>query len=89
MEEQKKVDKEDDWMITIRKVQNGYICEYHDETIDGYPMLKKLVFEEKTDEDLQTMKEVLWFIKEYFGIFYSKHNEQNLDISVLGEQNGR
>ena len=28
------------------------------------------------------MKELLFIVKEYFGIFYSKHNDRNLCINI-------
>jgi len=38
-------------------------------------------------EELTTMKELLLEVKAYFGIYYSKHNEENLIVEI--KENGR
>jgi hypothetical protein len=77
-----------DWEIKIRKAENGYICSWEEESEDDEPRIlkKEQVFEEKEDSEefseLDCMKEVLYFIAEYFGINYNKHNSSNLKIEV-------
>jgi hypothetical protein len=45
-----------------------------------------VVFEilENEDAELETMKGLLWFIMEHFGIYYSKHNNKNLVPEIKG-----
>jgi len=73
-----------DWQITIKKVENGYICEYPEQLDDDTEVIKMQVFEEEDKEngELEATKNMLWFVKEHFGINYSKHNKVNLDIKL-------
>lgn len=68
-----------EWSIKIDKVSNGF----HVETISGSSPddveIEHHVFEEYDDE-LATMRALLLFVKEYFGMYYSKHNKINLVI---------
>ena len=43
-----------------------------------------LVVEESDEEggELEAMRNMLCRVKEHFGVFYSKHNKFNLDISI-------
>ncbi len=68
------------WTLTITKENNGYIVTIppdSDETVS-----RIVLFEEKTDNDLQTMSRLLDFVKEYFAIFNSKHDKENLYIEI-------
>ncbi len=87
------MEKEDRaWELKIRKVNNGYIIEHYDESNDEEPVLlrKEQVVQEKDttlDEDENyieqvNMQDLIWEIKEYFGIHYSKHNKTNLVINI-------
>lgn len=87
-----------DWSIIIKKAENGYITQYLEEVgeRDGEPIYNKerFVFERKDtvtfDEDrkseLEAMKELLWFISSYFGVYHNKHSKYNLSIKI--EKNG-
>ena len=55
--------------LKIIKVDNGYKC--HD-------LNKSFVIEEYEDDELTAMKNLLWAIKEHFGIHFSKHNQKNI-----------
>lgn len=74
-----------DWELTIKKVNNGYIIEPHEITEE---ILGKFVFEIQDNElgDLIAMQEVLNSVKEYLGILYSKHNKSNLVIDIEDNQ---
>jgi hypothetical protein len=72
------------WEIKIRKVENGYICSWEEES-EGeadYFIKREQIFEEKENEENSELKEALLFIKEYFGINYSKHNKKNLIVEI-------
>jgi hypothetical protein len=68
-----------DYSIKITKADNGFICEWQEDDIKH-----EQVFEEKDseDDDLNCVNDMLWFVKEHFGVFWSKHNKKNLKICV-------
>jgi hypothetical protein len=69
--------------IEITRVQNGFTVLIPKEEPDGFD--KVLVFQEDDDEEngeLKNMRSLLWFLKEEFGVYWSKHNRFNLDIEV-------
>ncbi len=66
------------WEITIKKVDNGYIVKHLHETIDE---ITETVFEE-SDNETETMIYLLTFIRNHFGLSYSKHNKQNVIIEI-------
>ena len=65
--------------IQIEKVNNGYVCRYYEEDVAN-----KMVFEDDESEtgELDCMVKLLYFVKEYFGIYNSKHNKHNIIIEV-------
>ena len=67
--------------LTVEQTNNGYILvgKFNDSEIKT-----KIVIEEKDEEhsDLLAMQELLWQIKEYFGVYNSKHNKKNLMIEI-------
>ena len=67
--------------LIIESTQNGYILtgKFNDNDF-----ITKVVIEEKDEEnsDLIVMQNLLYMIKEYFGVYYSKHNEKNLTIEI-------
>jgi hypothetical protein len=74
-----------DYSIKITKADNGFICEWEDEDDEGNPVSFKEVFEEKefdNDAELKCTESMLWHVKDYFGMFWSKHNKKNLKICV-------
>lgn len=76
----------DEWKLKIKKVTNGYILKgkFGDSDI-----ITELVIEENntSDTSLEAMSHVLYEVKEYFGIYYSKHNKQNLEINIVENKN--
>lgn len=69
----------DDWKLEIIKVTNGYLLKGKFNDSD---YVQTVVIEEKTNNDFGAMQEVLYIIKEYFGIYYSNHNKENLIIEI-------
>jgi hypothetical protein len=74
-----------EWDIKIIKADNGYICEWEESGEDNFIIKKKHVIEDKSDDknfELNSMQELLYFIKEYFAVYDSKHNEKNINIEI-------
>lgn len=72
---------EQSWSLTITKGKNGYVLSHKDEF--GNPQV--FVIQESDWDDnveLEAMKDVLWNISEYFGIYFSKHSPINLNITL-------
>ena len=68
--------------LVIEASQNGYILTGKFAEND---MTSKVVIEEsenKEDADLEAMQNLLFTVKEYFGMYYSKHNKKNLVIEI-------
>jgi len=67
--------------LVIEASQNGYILagKFNDSDL-----ISKIVIEEKdtNDSELIAMQDLLFAIKEYFGVYYSKHNAKNLVIEI-------
>lgn len=67
--------------LIVEASQNGYILtgKFNDSDL-----ISKVVIEEKDGEDaeLTAMRDLLCAIKEYFDVYYSKHNEKNLMIEI-------
>lgn len=77
-----------DWSMNISKAENGYICEWYEEIEDNHLTKKQYVIEELECEycELQAMRDLLYFIKEYFGLYHSKHDKFNLYVEVKEEE---
>jgi hypothetical protein len=76
----------DDWKITIEKVNNGFLLQYmeshtHHGDVEKN-VLQKVVFEEKENSEHENMKDVLKFIREFFGYYNGKHEDIIIDINV-------
>lgn len=69
-----------DWEIRLKKVNNGFILTYHEETETG-THLNEVVFGNKENE-LQVMVDVLHFIQEHFGYNGSKHDKHRIFIKL-------
>ena len=67
--------------LIIESTDNGYILSGKFENSDA---ISKIVIQDnaESDSDLDTMSALLHEVKEYFGIYYSKHNEKNLMIKI-------
>ena len=73
------------WAIDIEKVSNGYVVTEWTENEEGKPVMEpQTVFEEPDTEtgELEAMQNLLWFIKETFGVMHSKHNKRNLVVEI-------
>ena len=72
------------WDLLITKVQNGYIVSWQEDVDEGVTRNQHAVFEEPETRtgELEVMKNLLWFVMEHFGVMYSKHNAQNLNIEI-------
>lgn len=73
------------WKLEVRKVSNGYILK--GKFSDSEVVTESLI-EEKIDNDLNAMQQVLLNVMEYFGIYYSKHNDKNIRI-IIEDKNGK
>lgn len=72
------------WAIGIIRASNGYILKWYDEDDEGNEYPQTLVIEE-VDGELKAAQKMLWEVKEFFGIYYSKHNKKNLVVKIEGE----
>jgi hypothetical protein len=79
------------WELNIEKAQNGFVCWWEDENDAGDTIQQRNVIEEPDTEDgeLEGMEKLLSFIKEHFGVRYSKHNKKNLIIKIEGENDSK
>jgi hypothetical protein len=66
--------------VTIKYVDNGFIVTGPNPNAEGDI---SLVFEQKHEGDLKHIKYMLYQVLEFFGIYYSKHNEKNVVIKVV------
>lgn len=69
--------------LRITKGDNGYRVNWLEE-IEDEILVREMVFEIPDTEngEMEAMKSLLWFIKEHFGVIFSKHNNQNLVIEI-------
>lgn len=68
--------------IKIRRVDNGYILEWDEpygDGVDGTVIQQEVIQDDDADE-LKSQEELLWRIREYFGILGSKHDTERLTI---------
>ena len=79
----------DSWSLHIEKVSNGYVARYVDQYEDGGKFIQTVVFEapEEKGGELEAMRNLLLFVKEHFGVYYSKHEKENLIIEIEGVTN--
>ena len=79
----------DKWDLHIEKVSNGYVARYVDQYEDGGKFIQTVVFEapEEKGGELEAMRNLLLFVKEHFGVFYNKHDKQNIIIDIEGTTN--
>lgn len=73
--------------LHITKAKNGYYMMWQEE-VEREVINHQEVFEEKDgeDEEIECMRRLLLRIKEYFGVYYSKHNQKNLVVEIEGEE---
>jgi len=70
-----------DWSLTISKTDNGYyaIGFSGDESNESFVIEDK---DDTTSVEQHTMCDLLNKVQQYFGIYYSKHNEKNCVVSI-------
>ncbi len=76
---------ESDWMVGIKKVDNGYILQTCIKNDDKTENLKELLFETKGEDptsELHVFKDLMYELIDIFAIDNSKHDEYNLKIKV-------
>jgi len=68
------------WKLEIERVENGYILKGK---FNGAEEETSVVVAEGENEfsDLESMRDLLYQIKEYFGVYYSKHSKRNIVIN--------
>lgn len=69
--------KSDDWKLEIKRLSNGYLLTGRFSDSDR---VTSIVLEEK--DELLAMQELLYITKDYFGVYYSDHNTENLTIGI-------
>jgi hypothetical protein len=80
----------DGWSLHIEKVSNGYIARFVDQYEDGSgKFIRTVVFEgpEEANGGLIAMRNLLLYVKDHFGVFYNKHDKQNIIIDIEGTTN--
>jgi hypothetical protein len=78
----------DRWDLHIDKVSNGFVARFVDEYEDGSgKYIRTVVFEapEEENRDLIAMRNLLLYVKDHFGVYYSKHEKENLIIEIEGK----
>ena len=73
------------WDLKIERSNNGYILEGKFGDTDTKT---KLTITEKEPCDcgeLVAMRDLLWEVMEYFGVYNSKHKEYNLKLQILDQ----
>ncbi len=73
---------ENKWQLEIEGVSNGYIIKGQSTDLDGVNVVEVILKPETEGGDLEAMQKLLYKIKEYFGIYHSKHNKYNLEINI-------
>ena len=83
------MNEQEEWKLTITRVTNGYIIQ--GKTDNANMSFLEVIEEKRTaDEELPDgiadelfgMRELLWFVMEYFGVFNSHHEKWMLDVSI-------
>ena len=74
------------WNLVVEKTNNGFLLKgrHGDTDIDSTMIIEE---PENEDGELKTMERVLYEVKEYFGVFYSKHNKENIIIKIEKNKN--
>ena len=73
--------------LTIKEANNGFVIEHDEETNEGL-IKQRSVIQEPDDEDaeLLTMQMLLYQVKEYFGVYYNKHQKKNLIVRIKDDE---
>lgn len=85
------MENNNEWKLEISKADNGYILKgkFNDSDIETQVIIEEkegAVYDDNKDSaqfhDLSAMEELLYNVKNYFAIYYSKHNKRNLIIKI-------
>ncbi len=68
--------------LNIKSVTNGYILSWTEEEEEGKFIEHQEVIEEVDEEDLQGTYNLLHSVKDFFGYYYNKHNDKNIEINI-------
>jgi hypothetical protein len=76
--------------LDIERLSNGYVITEWVENDEGKQIDRQTVIEEPDTEtgELEAMQNLLWFVREAFGVYYSKHNKRNLVIEIKDNKEG-
>ncbi len=80
---------ENKWQLEIESVSNGYIIKGQSTDLDRVNVVEVIIKPETEEGDLEAMQELLYKIKEYFGVYHSKHNKKNLEINIVENKEKR
>jgi len=69
----------------IRRSDNGYIILYENPNT-GLPIEELFVFDEREAEKYKAIQTLLYTIMESMGVYYSKHNEFNIEINIVNKE---
>ena len=70
------------WKLTITKADNGYVCVAENGEGSRVTVFEEAEGAEGEDAELDAMESLLFFVKEYFNVFSSKHNKKNIIIKI-------
>ena len=71
-----------DWSIKVTRAENGYACEWWEEIENNVFSHRVHVVEEIDGKELECTRILLFFIKEFFAVYHSKHNKKNLFVEI-------
>jgi len=81
--------KKTDFACEIRRVANGFVMKYYDqEMIIGDSILMEETMTDSEGDELLSIEELLWRVKDFFGYFGSKHDLENIGICREFPQSG-
>ena len=82
----------DDMIIGIKKVSNGFAVQ-QTMGVDDEVKIDEFVFETKDEligedhlNELNSVADLLFHIKDFLGCNYSKHNKKNLQIQIVDQE---
>jgi hypothetical protein len=75
-------------IIAIKKVDNGYICSYNETVVNGEFVFRNKVIKifDNNIGDLMSAKNMFVFVKEFFNIHYVSENDNNLEIVITEKE---
>lgn len=81
--------KKSDFACEIRRVDNGFVMKYYDqEMIAADSTLMEETVTDSEQDELLSIEELLWWIKDFFGYFGSKHDYERIGICRELPQSG-